>query len=86
MSHKSPTFSLLADVGRWHETENADCIAQCPLSGEKRKTLLALSFSQFDPKRPFGTQRLNFRHGWWKADPFGHLMFRGIPLLERYPE
>src|ERR1700680_4361181 len=57
-----------------------------PSWGKSGRRLLMLRFSQFDPKRPFGTQRLNFRHGWWKAGPFGHLMFRGIPLLERYPE
>src|SRR5258705_10316485 len=32
---------------------HADCIARCPLSGAKRKHLLTLSSSQFDPKRTF---------------------------------
>jgi hypothetical protein len=29
MSHKSPTFSLLADVGLWHKCE----VQRCPLFG-----------------------------------------------------
>ncbi len=42
-------FSTFATISA--RNGHPDCSARCPLSGAKRKHILAVSFSGFDPKR-----------------------------------